>query len=203
MKRLPSLLTGLGVAFGSLVAAGQADDGPPRFEVSAIVMQEGGASWTMMAEPRWTQGAMRPVALGGRLGPYTLVEVAADHVIMRGPDGSDVRVPFSWRGTEAGPPATGHRVQELESGSRRPDTRETDEARRARRRERSPATAPGGAPGDAAPSVGRGESTQELDLRELSGDLPPQTRGQLEEFIRLRDRALQEDAANQGAGRRR
>jgi hypothetical protein len=175
----------------------------PQFEVSAIVLEEGGVSWVLMAEPEWTQGRPRVVAPGGTIGPYRLIEVAADHVVMQGPAGVRFKVPFSWRGTAAGAPAAAHPAPASgQAPGRRATTRddEGDEGRRAGRREPRGAGAPRGTAGDQAELSG---TVAEPSLRELSRGLPPEAQAQIEEFIRRRERALGEEPANQGAAPRR
>ncbi|MGH2667926.1 MAG: hypothetical protein ACRDH5_02185 [bacterium] len=205
MRPMLRLLIAIGLGLESLAAwspghAAEPSGDPPRFEVSAIVIQDNGVAWALMAEPRWTQGTTRLVAAGAMIGPYRLVEVAADHVVMQGPSGPPFKVLFSWRGAGTGAASTEPAVQGPELGSgRRANVgdKDNDEARRSARRERKRATDRGGPLAEEPATPGGTPTAPSPSLRELSHGLPPQAQAQLEEFIRLREQMLQEELAKQ------
>ena len=79
----------------------------PRFEVSGILLQEGGKAWALIAEPQWTGGTARPFSPGAMIGPYRLVEVKRDYVVLQLASETPLRVPYSWRsggGADTGSP---------------------------------------------------------------------------------------------------
>lgn len=89
---------------GSMVPAFAADPpaSPPRFEVSGILLQDDGKSWALIAEPQWTGGTVRLFSPGAMIGPYRLVEVQRDHVVLGLSSEAPFRVPYSWRGSGGG-----------------------------------------------------------------------------------------------------
>jgi hypothetical protein len=90
----------------------------PRFEVSGVVIQEDGIARALVAEPQLTEGKVRMLAPGATIGPYTLVTVARDHIILKGPTETSLKVPFSWRSGGAGETvAPGSRPADNRSGS--------------------------------------------------------------------------------------
>lgn len=100
----PTIL-GLWMLGAGTAAPALAADPPasmPRFEVSGIMLQEDGKAWALIAEPQWTGGAVRLVTPGSMIGPYRLVEVQRDHVILQSSSETTLRVPFSWRGGGGG-----------------------------------------------------------------------------------------------------
>jgi len=88
-------MLGAGTAVPALAADPPAS--MPRFEVSGIMLQEDGKAWALVAEPQWTGGAVRLVTPGAMIGPYRLVEVQRDHVILQSSSEAPLRIPFSWR----------------------------------------------------------------------------------------------------------
>ena len=98
-------IVGLWILGAGTVMPALAADPPasmPRFEVSGIMLQEDGKAWALIAEPQWTGGAVRLVTPGAMIGPYRLVEVQRDHVILQSSSEAPLRVPFSWRGGGGG-----------------------------------------------------------------------------------------------------
>ncbi len=70
----------------------------PRFEVSGIMLQDDGKAWALIAEPQLTGGAVRLFTPGAMIGPYRLVDVKRDHVVLQLSSETPFRVPYSWRG---------------------------------------------------------------------------------------------------------
>ena len=189
-RGLARWLTALGVlALGSGAWAQDQPAETARFEVVAVVLEEDGQSSAFMVEPRLTQGALRKVVLGESVGPYRLVGVASDHVVMEGPDGASLKVPFglspssatatSARASRSARPVSPARLE-------RRDAREQEDpavraARITRLRERAAAAGP-------TPVDGGLETV----IRQQAGSLPPATQARLDEWMRLRERRLRE-----------
>lgn len=88
-------------AWSGVVRPALAADPPaslPRFEVSGIMLQEDGRAWALIAEPQWTGGTARVFSPGAMIGPYRLVEIQRDHVVLQSAAGPPLKIPFSWRG---------------------------------------------------------------------------------------------------------
>ena len=102
---------------GPLVAAAAEGQANPKFEVSGVVIQEDGIAWALVAEPQLTQGKVRMLSPGGTIGSYTLVEVARDHIVLKG-QAETLKVRFSWRSGGAGDVASaGARVPSSRPGA--------------------------------------------------------------------------------------
>jgi hypothetical protein len=57
-------------------------DGPPQFLLAGVILVEGKVEKALLAEPTLTGGQPILVAKGERLGPYRLVKVLEDHVVL-------------------------------------------------------------------------------------------------------------------------
>jgi hypothetical protein len=87
------------LALGGQPSASAADApaSPPRFEVSGIMLNDDGTAWALVSEPQLTGGAVRRVEPGALIGPYRLVEVGRDHVVLQRDSEAPLRVRFGWR----------------------------------------------------------------------------------------------------------
>jgi hypothetical protein len=88
-----------------LPARAEAPAPPPRFEVSGIMLNDDGTAWALISEPQLTGGAVRRLGPGAQLGPYRLVEVGRDHVVMQRGSEPPLRVRFGWRAGGGGDPS--------------------------------------------------------------------------------------------------
>ncbi len=64
----------------------------PRFVLSGVVIDDAGAARALLAEPQWTQGQSAIFVVGDMVGPYRVVNVAPDHVVLEQPGEPPLRV---------------------------------------------------------------------------------------------------------------
>ena len=182
------------LVLGSAAWAQEPTHGSPgsaRFEVVAVVLDGDTPPWAFLSEPLLTHGTLRRVTLGESVGPYRLVVVASDHIVMEGPDGAPLRVTFGLSGRAASVPAATVSKEVRRFADRaaraRDESRPTDEdpaaraARINRLRERAAAA-------DQTPL----DADLENQIRERAGTLPPEAQARIDEWTRWRERRLRE-----------
>jgi hypothetical protein len=79
---------------------------PPQFLLAGVILVEGKVEKALLVEPTLTRGRPFMVAKGGRIGPYRLVKVLEDQVVLvRGDQELTVRLGAPTRGASRREPA--------------------------------------------------------------------------------------------------